>query len=106
MDAQRRGALRQKVYVARRVDGELGESRIALDQLLLPDLEFRQPRAFAHEIDAEVELPRAGIARQHVVHRGDDVARLQVAAAEPEASGEEVGHLLAANGKNPRIRER
>ena len=83
-----------------------GEPRIAVDELLLPDLELRQARAFAHEVDAEVELARAGIARQHVVHRGYDIARLEVAAAEPKACGEEIGHLLAANGGNPRVRER
>ena len=84
--------------------GELGQPGIAVDEPLLPDLELREPRALAHEIDAEVELATARTARQHVVHGGDDVARLQVATAKPETGAEEIRHFVAAEREDSRVR--
>ena len=67
---------------------------------------FGHARAFAHEVDAEVELAPPRAAGQHVLDRGDDVAGLQVAAAEAEAAGVEVGHLVGAQRGDAGVRLR
>ena len=94
VDPHRGRSLGQEIHLPRRAERELAQGGVAVEHLFLPDLELRQSGVEADEVDAEVELPPPGTAGEHVVHRGDDVARLQVPAAEPEAARVEVGDLV------------
>ena len=85
MNAQRRGAGREQIHQSVAGEREFAEVRIALRDLLLPDLKLGQARLFANELNAEVELTPLVSTGQHVEHRRDDVARLEVAAAEAKA---------------------
>ncbi len=67
MNADRHRALGHQVDVADRIEGELGDVRIGLEQTLLPDLQLGQPRALTHKIDPEIKRPLATAARQHVL---------------------------------------
>ena len=85
MDAHGGGTGGKEVDVWSGVHLHVADVRIRLLHLLLGDLELRHPRAFAHEVDAEVELAFARSPRQHVLNRGDDVAGLEIPAAEAKA---------------------
>ena len=106
MDANRGRSLRQQIGGFRPRERQLLQVRIALEEFLLPDLEFWNSRAFAHELDAEVELTAPCAVGQHVLHRRDEVAGLEVAAAETETTREELGHLVRTNRRQPGVRQR
>ena len=88
--------------------------RVDVGDLLL---QLHQPRTTPrnlgpHEVDAEIELTpvpiRAGVSgpqvsRQHRIDGGDDVAGLEIATAEAEATTEEVGNLLRRNRIDARM---
>jgi hypothetical protein len=94
VDPQRDGALGQEVQTLHRLQGQLRQVRVRLQQLLLPDLQLGQLRVLADEVDPQVELAALLAVVQHVVHRGHQVTRLEVPAAEAETGAVEVGDLV------------
>ncbi len=94
VDADRRRTLGEEVHLRARIEREIRQMGVAVQQFLLPDLELRQARALPDEIDPQVVLPELLAALEHVVERGDDVVGLEVAAAEPEAPRVELGDVV------------
>ncbi len=102
VDAHDSGVPGQEVQVARALAAPGRQVRIVLAERVLPDLELRQACAAPHEVDAKIELPAPLAAGEHVLDRGDDVAGLQIAAAQAEARRVEVGHVAGRPGRQGR----
>ena len=68
--------------------------RIIGKNFFLPDLHLGQRCVFLDEIDTQVELTPLCATFKHVVNSGDDVAGLQVAAAQAETGRVKIGNLL------------
>ena len=105
VDAEGERPLRQQVHLASGRERQPGQMGISVHELVLPDLELGQLRVFADEIDAQVELPAPGAPRQHVLHGGDDVAGLEVAAAQAKAPGVAVHGLVQRKRRHFRVRQ-
>ncbi len=96
MDAHRGGVARQQIHVDRSGQAHADELGITFDQRLLPDLKLGQPRSLAYEIETKIEVTPSRAARQHVLHRGHDVARGKVATTQTKRGRVELGHVLNA----------
>ena len=105
VNPEREGAFGHQVEITGALERELGELRVGIEELLLPDLELRKSRVPADEVDAEIELTALLSVGKHVLDGGDDVARLQITASESEAPGVEVGDLLRDQSADRRVRE-
>jgi hypothetical protein len=94
VDAQGEGPLGKQIRGLHPLEREVDEGRVGLGHLPLPLVERLRVRVRAQEVDAQVELAASPPPREHLLHGGDDVPRLCIPAAEPEAGRVEVGNLV------------
>ena len=90
------GALGRQVRVLAAVDGQVAHPRVGIDQVLLVDLLLGVGRGVVYEVDRQVKKDFCAAVRQHVLDRGNQRLRLQVAAAEAEAARVQPRHVVDA----------
>ena len=104
MNADFHGIFGKQVQIPGRRQRQVGDMRVIGQNLFLPDLHFGQACIFLNKIKAEVKLTLPSSILEHVLNRGDNVARLQVTAAQAKAAGIEIRNLIGAQRGQARIR--